>query len=1014
MKSLSGKFSPLPLGIALFALLILSRPAAARVLLKPNGQNAMPLRTKSLQADVIIHGQFATTRLEMIFQNEMRGRREVEFIYTVPPHTVMTYFAYWFGAEKAVARVVEKERAAAIYQRITTFWWPRDPALIELIGKNTFRARIFPVAPNADLKVEMRMVQVLPSSGHDAIYDFPLRSEEKGKGTLDNLNLNVQVKPDAGAKRVINNYNLPVSREGDGYRLRVLQRNYRAPMDLRLRLVRRPASMHAALYAAPSGGRDGFFALALTPDRSLRKPQISIRGVRTYQVVPGRLPDVKAGDVLTIYGRYKGSGQASVRLTGWSSSGRWSAGQNISFGSHRANNNLATKLWAARRIETLSASEKNRDRVVALSQRFTLPSKWTSWLAIPNAEREVYKIIQNDAEIDATARRLAGEIAVGSSNSRSAQRLRRQLEILCRKSKSTRNWTSRPRTPDEALAEGLRVLASRLAEGLVNEQYGAKPNAARLRLIRGQMQRAAAAATRLNPRASFSIPVLVREAERAKLEPQLAAIGEALAREIDRNRENSETARRLWARLERLRPHARRAGLDAGIRLQGLLQTRLESLALKRIEEQHRQYPDTEYIKALDLEMERLVRAMPGNRKDMIKRHVRYAEGEWIRSAPAELASRLVEEQHKDNPDEAKIAWLQSQLERTVPRQNLQLHLNAAEEKWLIGRKFELAETIAQERSRSQPDAQKIAVLQQQLNELTQKLPRREYWQEYREAWHAMDQVRRQLLDEARKHKPDAAKISRLKARVVELQRRHPYLFRADVRPDMIEDTALARGERLIVRAELDKAERELLIERAQTAPARLAQLEAQHARLVQKQDELRARMGDPLISIEAPADAAQVIALLPSGEIKRLILNTDSKKWEARFDIPTYAREGQYSITVVIVLQDGMRQTLTIRYHVDVTPPHGNGQAEIVVGNGMESTPVLRLELDASDDTTRVFALLPWQEKVELKPSTVHAHRFFALTLVPPSHQGKAAVVTFLLTDKAHNRTSVTVDMTQ
>ena len=90
--------------------------ADAQILLKPTGGNALPLRTKALDADVTLDRQFATTKLTLLFQNETSDRIEADFIYTLPKDTLVTYFAYWFGEEKVVARVVEKERAAAIYQ----------------------------------------------------------------------------------------------------------------------------------------------------------------------------------------------------------------------------------------------------------------------------------------------------------------------------------------------------------------------------------------------------------------------------------------------------------------------------------------------------------------------------------------------------------------------------------------------------------------------------------------------------------------------------------------------------------------------------------------------------------------------------------------------------------------------------------------------------------------------------------------------------------------------------------
>ena len=51
------------------------------------------------------------------------------------------------------------------------------------------------------------------------------------------------------------------------------------------------------------------------------------------------------------------------------------------------------------------------------------------------------------------------------------------------------------------------------------------------------------------------------------------------------------------------------------------------------------------------------------------------------------------------------------------------------------------------------------------------------------------------------------------------------------------------------------------------------------------------------------------------------------------------------------------------MRYHVDLTPPVGTGQARIA----KSSQPMLRLELTGSPDTARVKALLPWGQEVEL-----------------------------------------------
>jgi hypothetical protein len=184
--------------------------------------------------------------------------------------------------------------------------------------------------------------------------------------------------------------------------------------------------------------------------------------------------------------------------------------------------------------------------------------------------------------------------------------------------------------------------------------------------------------------------------------------------------------------------------------------------------------------------------------------------------------------------------------------------------------------------------------------------------------------------------------------------------------------------------------------------------LDKQDTALQARENELHARMGDPLISVEAPIDAAQVVALMPGGEIKPLAYNHASGKWEARFDIPAYATPGDYTITIIIVLKSGVRTRLQMRYHVDLTPPAGSGIAQLTAtGNA-----VLRLQLDAGEDAARVKALLPWGEVVELL-QVGQTHRFFVLAPLSPEHRNMASTVKFIITDRAHNRTAILVDMT-
>src|SRR5688572_11243423 len=79
----------------------------AQILLKPRGSAALPLRVKAVEARAVIEKQVAQTTLNLTFLNETPSQVEADFFYTVSPGTVVSHFAYWFGEEKVVARIVE-------------------------------------------------------------------------------------------------------------------------------------------------------------------------------------------------------------------------------------------------------------------------------------------------------------------------------------------------------------------------------------------------------------------------------------------------------------------------------------------------------------------------------------------------------------------------------------------------------------------------------------------------------------------------------------------------------------------------------------------------------------------------------------------------------------------------------------------------------------------------------------------------------------------------------------------
>jgi len=1066
------------LGLA-FWLLAFGVSASSQGLLKPQKGTAQVLRAKSLNAEIEVRGAFAQTLITTTYQNETSRQTEADFQYDVPDGAVVTGFAYWFKGEKVVARVVEKERAAQIYSTIRN--QNRDPALIEQIDKNTFRARIFPIEANADLKVEMSWVQVLNADEKGALLTFPLKSQESGKGTLENLDVRVRVVNDASFSKVVNNYKLSPLEDKGAQVLQLSEKNYRAEKDLIVRLERPLRALNASLFAARSGGRDGFFALALTPNQNLKTPRLKINGVATYQVLPARLPDLRANETFVVVGRYKPSARASaISLSGF---GKNTARQNLSFSSSREDNNLATKLWAAMQIEKLSPNqitvEKNRERIVELSTRFTLPSFLTSWLAVPKSEWENFKrqIAWNDIQRYGPA--LAKMISEGKGRTSKARKLREKFNAACRiagekpasqlaefiaqyREQDYYDWEAKrneaARAMARATAEGKTRTATRLrrrvaqwnrklgvgagdavvgehqaqlwetAQQWAHEKDAARPNAKKLRALENRI-------ARLSPVARVATKTARVKAGREIIENASWSVGADIAIEIAAGRGEGEKVKELRAAFER---RARRLGANAG--LENVVAQRVADLARSTaqtiLDQRWAMKPDEALIAREEGVLANLVASEAEREKLLL-----HAEENWSWRRD-NFATEIVTERAKEKPDAARLAYLQRTLERTT-RAALRRNQNAefedatvlAEAKQLIKRQEQqryqweisnLKTHLAIESALSKPNAARVAELEKSIAAISARLLE---WDASEVSAYDNSNPRfntaRQLLEtEHRQLKPDATRVRDLEKEFIRLSPFDDWpQWGNGHKINDVSQYAKARAERIKVRIEGQKLDAQLNDKTRVFSPEEKMGKASQRAQLLKREKELAVRMGDPLISVEAPADAAQVVAIFPGGETKKLALNADSQKWEVRFDVPTYAMEGAYWVSIIVVFEDGTRQHLTMRFHVDVTAPQGKAKAAAVGGEG--STAVWRLEMDGDDDTARVLAILPGGEKIELAPSTEKANRFFALAprasvaevevaaegSTPFAGKGK---VIFILTDRAHNRTTIEVDMSE
>jgi Ca-activated chloride channel family protein len=174
--------------------------------------------------------------------------------------------------------------------------------------------------------------------------------------------------------------------------------------------------------AADSGGLasflsrgDNFARQAKGFRRKLMNPvatdlKLQFDGVETLKVEPLQLPNLYQGAPIRMYGRYRGSGKATVRVRGSINGVPWDSTAELQFPERDDANPEIERMWAQKRIDGLikevdrtGSRDQALPEVISLAEQFSIVTEYTSFLVLENdAEYGRWKIERRN--LDRTAR----------------------------------------------------------------------------------------------------------------------------------------------------------------------------------------------------------------------------------------------------------------------------------------------------------------------------------------------------------------------------------------------------------------------------------------------------------------------------------------------------------------------------------------------------------------------------------------------------------------------------------
>src|SRR6516162_1055030 len=149
---------------------------------------------------ISIDDQVAVTRVEQTFRNHTDRQLEATYLFPVPKGASVHRFTMWIDGKETKGELVEAKKANDIYTAIVRR--TQDPGLLEYMGNNLLRMRVFPVPAKGDQKVALSYTSVAERAGDLVEYIYPLKTDGKATATLETFAIEATIKSQHAVQNV--------------------------------------------------------------------------------------------------------------------------------------------------------------------------------------------------------------------------------------------------------------------------------------------------------------------------------------------------------------------------------------------------------------------------------------------------------------------------------------------------------------------------------------------------------------------------------------------------------------------------------------------------------------------------------------------------------------------------------------------------------------------------------------------------------------------------------------------
>jgi Ca-activated chloride channel family protein len=246
--------------------------ARAHGLLIPEDKTLPPLAMLNHKVAITLDDQIALTRVEQTFRNHTDRQLEATYVFPVPKGASVHRFSMWVDGKETRGELVEAHKARDLYTAIVRR--TQDPALLEYLGNDLLRLRVFPVLPHADQRVALSFASVAPKEGRLVEYVYPLKTDGKATATLENFSITATIKSEHAVSNVYSPTHAISLRRNNDKEVAVAFDKEQGLLDKDFQLFYATGDKDVGLTALthrPLSGDKGYFTLLISPRVAMPK-----------------------------------------------------------------------------------------------------------------------------------------------------------------------------------------------------------------------------------------------------------------------------------------------------------------------------------------------------------------------------------------------------------------------------------------------------------------------------------------------------------------------------------------------------------------------------------------------------------------------------------------------------------------------------------------------------------------------------------------------------------------------